>query len=315
MILAPMFLISNVKMVLEASKSGIASAIPALNFRTDADLRQAMEIIRSETSCKYGINLIVNKSNFKLRQQLQACLDLKPTFVITSLGNPKEVIEKCHKAGILVFCDVVDSYSGKKASFYNPDGLIAVNNQAGGHAGRLSSRELVHELKKISDLPIISAGGVGNGLHFYEKISEGACGVSVGTIFIASEESPVSPEYKKACIEYGAKDIVMTTKLSGTPCTVINTPYVKKTGTRQNPVEAFLNKNKQLKKIVKGITFYKGMQSLRKAAFSTTYQTVWCAGPVIEFVDEVLPVQTIVGKLIREYYQHSIPQPLYKAHD
>ena len=64
-------------------------------------------------------------------------------------------------------------------------------------------------------------------------LEHGADGWSVGSLFIASEESDVSQEYKQACVDYGEKDIVMTTKLSGTPCTVINTPYVQKVGTKQ----------------------------------------------------------------------------------
>jgi nitronate monooxygenase len=132
-------------------------------------------------------------------------------------------------------------------------------------------------------------------------IGLGAAGVSMGSIFIATEESDVSHDYKQACVDYGAKDIVLTTKLSGTPCTVINTPYVQKVGTQQNWFERLLNKNKRLKKWVKALVFFRGMKSLQKAAFSSTYKTVWCAGPSIEYVEEILPVRRIVEKMKREY--------------
>ena len=85
----------------------------------------------------------------------------------------------------------------------------------------------------------------------------------MGSIFIATKEAPVSQEYKDACVNFGAKDIVLTTKLSGTPCTVINTPYVQKIGTSQNFLERLLNKNKRLKKWFKAITFMRGMKSLQ----------------------------------------------------
>jgi nitronate monooxygenase len=85
--------------------------------------------------------------------------------------------------------------------------------------------------------------------------------------------------------------------LSGTPCTVINTPYVQKSGTSQNFLERFLNKNKRLKKWFKAITFMRGMKSLQKAAFSTTYKTVWCAGPSIEYVKEVKSIKEVVDDL------------------
>jgi nitronate monooxygenase len=119
----------------------------------------------------------------------------------------------------------------------------------------------------------------------------------MGSLFIATKEAPVSQDYKDACVNFGAKDIVLTTKLSGTPCTVINTPYVQKSGTSQNFLERFLNKNKRLKKWFKAITFMRGMKSLQKAAFSTTYKTVWCAGPSIEYVKEVRSIKEVVDEL------------------
>ena len=94
-IMAPMFLVSNVKMVIAALESGITAAIPALNYRTDSELRAAIQEIKSKTNQPFGINLIVNKSNFKYKTQLNTCIELKVNFIITSLGSPQEVIEKC----------------------------------------------------------------------------------------------------------------------------------------------------------------------------------------------------------------------------
>lgn len=302
-IMAPMFLVSDVSMTLAATKAGITGAIPALNFRTDSQLRNAIAELKEKADGPIGINLIANKSNFRLNEQLNTCLDLKVNFVITSLGNPKVIIEKCQENEIKVFCDVIDEKFGLKAAEAMPDALIAVNNEAGGHAGKLGSKELIGRLKNITDLPIISAGGVGNGSQLSEKLDEGYCGISMGSPFIATTESPVSDEYKMACVNHSSKDIVMTTKLSGTPCTVINTPYVQKTGTKQNFVEAFLNKNRRFKKLAKSLTFYKGMQSLKKAAFTNTYRNVWCAGPSIEYVNEILPVDERVKKIVVEYHE------------
>ncbi len=302
-ILAPMFLVSDVNMVVEAAKSGITGAIPALNYRTDKEFRKALEKLKEKSIGPFGINLIANKSNIRLTDQLNSCLKFNVDYVITSLGNPSKIIRDCHEKGILVFCDVVDEIYGEKVSRYNPDALIAVNRDAGGHAGNLSSADLITRIQSVTDVPIISAGGVGNGKQLSEKLAEGACGISMGSPFIATEESPVSLEYKKACIQFSSKDIVMTTKLSGSPCTVINTPYVQKTGTKQNLIEQYLNKNRKIKKMVKMLTFYKGMRSLRKAAFSNTYQNVWCAGPSIEYVHEILPVRKVVENLMEEYYK------------
>jgi nitronate monooxygenase len=147
---------------------------------------------------------------------------------------------------------------------------------------------------------VISAGGVGNHEGVQKMLALGACGVSVGSPFIATVESPVSAEYKQACIDFGAGDIVMTTRLSGTPCTVINTPYVKEIGTELSWMEKVLLKNKSLKKFAKMLTSYKGMKALEKAAFSATYKTLWCAGPSISYTKKVETVGDVVKRLTGE---------------
>jgi len=304
LIVAPMFLVSNKEMIIEALKSGVTGAIPALNYRSVDELREAIRFIKKKTDAPFGINLIVNKSNFLYKEQLKICCEERVDFILTSLGSPKETIIEAHKHGIKVFCDVVNKEYALKVEALGADAVIAVNKEAGGHAGPISYKELIPALKNVCKIPVISAGGVGNGKELREMIDLGADGVSMGSIFIASEEAGVSQDYKQACVDFGENDIVMTTKLSGTPCTVINTDYVKKVGTEQNGLERFLNKNKRLKKWMKAFTFFKGMKSLQKAAFSSTYKTVWCAGPSIQHVNEILPMAQIIQKLRKEYEEN-----------
>jgi len=296
-IMAPMFLVSNEKMILVALNSGITGAIPALNYRTLDELRSAIKWIKSQSSKPFGINLIVNKSNFKYKEQLRICCEEKVDFIITSLGSPEETIKKAHAVGIKVFCDVTELNFALKVEKLGADAVIAVNKEAGGHAGKISYKELLPLLIENCSIPVISAGGVGDGKGIQQILDLGAAGVSMGSIFIATKESPVSEEYKQACVQYGASDIVLTTKISGTPCTVINTPYVQEVGTTQNWIERFLSKNKWMKKWIKALTFIKGMRNLEKAAFSATYKNVWCAGPSIEYVNEILPISEVVKKL------------------
>src|SRR5687767_8037134 len=298
-IMAPMFLVTNAKMMIEAINSGIAAAVPALNYRTDEEFRAAINEIRANTTSKgLGINLIVNKSNIKMKQQLATCVEMKVDFIITSLGSPKAVIEACKPHGIKVFCDVVEEKYARKVEALGADAVIAVNKNAGGHAGELSPEELIPLLKKHCSIPVISAGGVGNAEEGKYILSLGADGLSIGSPFIASIEADISEEYKNACVEYGKEDIVMTTKISGTPCSVINTPYVQKIGTQQNWLERVLSKNRRLKKWIKMFTFLKGMKAVNKAAFTNTYKTIWCAGPSIEHTNQILPVKEIVARFI-----------------
>jgi nitronate monooxygenase len=297
--MAPMFLVSNTKMVIEGMKAGVAGCIPALNYRTLDELRAAIIELRKAkvVGGSFGYNLIVNKSNIKYKDQLAVLCEEKVDFIITSLGSPEETIKQAHKVGIKVFCDVTDLAFAKKVESLGGDALIAVNNEAGGHRGDLSAEELIKELDLNTSLPVISAGGVSTKMELEKMLSYGATGVSVGSPFIASYESGVSDEYKQACVDYGAKDIVLTEKISGTPCTVINTPYVQKVGTQQTWIEKTLNKNKTLKKWVKMIRYMIGSNAVTQAATQVTYKTVWVAGPTIENTNEITSVSKIVDRM------------------
>jgi nitronate monooxygenase len=302
LIMAPMFLVSNTAMVVEGMRGGVAGCIPALNYRTLEELRTACrELKAAKAACgkgAYGFNLIVNKSNPKAAGQLKVLCEEGSDFLITSLGSPEATIKAAHAVGVKVFCDVTDLRFAQKVEALGADALIAVNNEAGGHRGDLSPRALIELLRAHCRIPVISAGGVGNKAEMDQMLAYGAEGVSVGSPFIASIEAPITAEYKQACVQYGADDIVMTERISGTPCTVINTPYVQKVGLRSPWIERMLNTNKRLKKWVKMFRFYIGMKATEAAAQQVTYKTVWVAGPSIEHTTAVEPVRAILRRLV-----------------
>lgn len=296
-----MFLVSNEEMVVAACEAGATAAIPALNYRSNNELRDTIRSIKNKTKKPFGINLIVNKSNPKFEGQLNVVLEEGVAFVITSLGSPRETIASCKPKGIKVFCDVVDLNYALKVQEMGADAVIAVNNKAGGHCGPKDRSLLLQELRRNLKIPIISAGGVTSSKDVDDAMDEGACGVSVGTLFLASQEAPISKEYKQALIDYGAKDIVLSTKISGSHLTVINTPYVQQIGTKASWLEKLMNKNKWLKKYIKLFVALRGMKKVRDAAFKATYKTVWCAGPAIEHIHEVRPLKDILKDILPQH--------------
>ena len=296
-IVAPMFLVSNSKMLIEASKSGITGCVPALNYRTIDEFKKAIIEIKKKSNGPLGVNLIVNKFNTKMSEQLKVCIDNKVDYIITSLGNPLTVIKNCKIHGIKVFCDVVDLKYAKKVEKLGADAIIAVNNKAGGHLGPMSPEKLIPLLVKNCKIPIISAGGVSTYKELKKILKLGASGASIGTPFIATYESDVSQEYKQAIVDYGASDIVITDRISGSKCTIINTPYVQSLPLKANKFERFLFKNKWLKKYFKMFRWAKGTKMFKNSAFAATYKTVWCAGPSLEGVKEIRPLSKVVSEL------------------
>lgn len=302
-IAAPMFLVSNEEMVSEASNAGGLGAAPSLNWRSSAQFDEALTKIRKATNRSYGINLIVNKSNLRMEQDLEVIARHKVPFVITSLGNPQRVIETVHAYGGKVFCDVVDLKYALKVQQQGADGVIAVSSGAGGHAGPLSPMVLIPHLRAHLSIPVIAAGGIATGSQILAALVLGADAVQIGTRFIATTEASVSSEYKDAVVKSEPEDIVLTKRISGTPAAVINTPFVQKMGYELPWWEVFLRKYPFTAKYVKLLRYLRGTKSLENAAQTVTWKTVWSAGQGVGLIHDIAPTAEIMQRLADEYWE------------
>jgi nitronate monooxygenase len=298
---APMFLVSNVEMVAAISEAGGIGTFPALNYRPIEQYQKALKDMKARTQKPIGVNIIVNKSNTRQNDDLKYALNAGVNLFITSLGSPKTVISEAHKNGAKVICDVTNLEHALKVQDLGADGVIAVGTGAGGHAGPISPLVLIPWLKKELKIPVISAGGIADGHSMAGALAAGADAVSVGTRFIASIEAGVDQSYKDAVVKSSPEDIVMTTRVSGTPAAVINTPYVQKIGTDLPWIIKTLKENPLTKKYVVPLIHLAGMKSLESAATKPTWKTVWSAGQSVGLVHEILSCKAIVEKLVREY--------------
>lgn len=303
-IAGPMFLISDERLVIAACKAGVVGGLPSLNWKTTEQFQEALKTIKKEVGgLPYAVNLIVNKSNLRQQADLKVCLDEGIPLFITSLGSPKAVISEAHRNGAKVFCDVTTLDYAKKVEDLGADGVIAVSSGAGGHAGPISPMVLIPYLKKHLKIPIIAAGGISTGRSLAAALTLGASAAQIGTRFIASEESRAGIEYKQAIIKSQPEDIVLTTRISGTPASVIKTPYIEQVGLELNPIERFLLKGKQTKKWLKLFVNLRGMNLLSGAVNNTTWKQVWSAGQGVGLINEILPIEKIVENIMTEYRQ------------
>lgn len=300
-IAGPMFLVSDVKLVSAACQAGIIGAAPSLNWRTTEKFRDALRQIQENVKSKpFAINIIVNKSNIRANADLKACLDAGVPMFITSLGSPKEVIAEAHRNGAKVFCDVTTLDYAKKVQDLGADGVIAVSAGAGGHAGPISPLVLVPYLASHLQIPVVLAGGIANGRGLAAALALGASAVQIGTRFIASSECNADQGYKDAIVRSAPEDIVLTSKLTGTPAAVIKTPFVEKLGLELNSLERVLLKNSRTKKWFKLLVNARGALLLRNAAAKATWKEVWSAGQGVGLIDEVKPVRDIVDDIVTE---------------
>lgn len=298
---APMFLVSNPDMVVAISEAGGIGTIPSLNFRPAEKFAEAIKEIKSRTKKPVGVNIIVNKSNSRSTQDLKAALDNGVDLFITSLGSPKDVIYEAHRQGAKVICDVINLEHAKKVQDLGADGVIAVGAGAGGHAGPISPIVLVSWLQKQLDIPVIAAGGIADGATMASMLTLGASAVSVGTRFIASKEATIDSAYKDAIVKSSPEDIVMTTRLSGTPAAVIKTPYIERIGLDLPWYMKALKNQKLTKKYIVPLIHLLGSKALEEAATGPSWKTVWSAGQSVGLIEEVLSCEEIIRKLVTEY--------------
>jgi nitronate monooxygenase len=198
-----------------------------------------------------------------------------------------------------VYCDVVGFEHAKKVADLGADGLIAVGFGAGGHAGDISPLTLIPNLVRMIKLPIIAAGSIVDGAGMAAAFALGASAVYMGTRFIASKEAEVAEEYKNAITRAKSEDIVNTDRVDGFPGNFIRTKELEAVGLEKGLIEEILTKNKKIKRFI----------SLSRAARSlfgdmdskVSYKTVYSAGHGVGLIDEVLSIQEIMAKTVREY--------------
>jgi len=293
-ICAPMFLVSSPKLVINACKNGIVGSFPALNTRPQAMLDQWLEEITSELEAfaaenpdkpvaPFAVNQVVHPSNSRLKADRELVKKHKVPLVITSQGNPTEVVEEVHTWGGLVFHDVIYAEHAKKAIAAGVDGIIIVTAGAGGHGGTSNPFALVRQIREFWDGPLALAGAINDGFGIRAAETLGADFAYMGTRFIATQEAEVDPEYKDMLVESQIKDIIYTDTFTGVNCNYLK-PSIKKAGIDLNS--------------------HVGKSSVDLDLGDTNaWKDIWSAGHGIAGIQDIKPMSELVEQLAEEYAQ------------
>lgn len=223
---APLFIISNPKLVIAQCKAGIVGAMPALNARPAEQLDLWLKEITEELdrhnqanpdapAAPFAINQIVHRSNDRLMHDLEVCMKYRVPITITSLGAREEINQAMHSVGGITLHDVINDRFARKAIEKGADGLIAVAWGAGGHAGRLSPFALVSSIRSWFDGPLLLSGAIATGGAVLAAQAMGADLAYIGSPFIATHEARASDEYKQAIVDGNGEDIVYSNLFTG----------------------------------------------------------------------------------------------------
>jgi nitronate monooxygenase len=299
-IASPMFIVSNPDLVIAQCKAGIVGSFPALNARPAAELEVWLKRITSELaewdaahpespSAPFAVNQIVHKSNDRLQHDLDMCVKYKVPVIITSLGARTDVNDAIHSYGGVVFHDIINNHFARKAVEKGADGLIAVANGAGGHAGTLSPFALVQEIREWFDGPLALSGCIAHGGAVLAAQAMGADVAYIGSAFIATHEANAPQGYKQMVVDSRADDIVYTNSFSG-----VNGNYLK-----PSIVNAGLDPNNLVQADPSKMDFAAG--DGEKQSGPKAWKDIWSAGQGVGAVKDVVGAGELVARLKREY--------------
>ncbi len=301
LICGAMYPCSNPELVAAASQAGAIGVVQpiSLTYVHGHDYRKGLKLIRSLTAKPIGLNALIEQSSRIYRERMEKWIEIAleegVRFFVTSLGNPKWVVQRVERVGGVVYHDVTERKWAQKAADGGVHGLIAVNARAGGHAGARSPEALLGEVREFG-LPVICAGGIGGGVSFAAALRLGYDGAQLGTRFIATTECIASDAYKRAIVHADASDIVLTERITGVPVAVIRTPFIERMGTSIGPFARRLFRGRRTKHWMRSYYALRSLRQLKKASLDERAD-YWQAGKSVAEITSVESVADIVREL------------------
>src|ERR1041385_4019948 len=298
-----MYPCSNPELVAAVSEAGGVGVLQpiSLTYVHGYDFREGIRKIRALTAKPIGMNALIEQSSKMYQQRMMKWIDIAleegVRFFVTSLGNPRWVVERVGAVGGGVYHDGTERKWALKGREAGVQGLIAVNSQAGGHAGPRDPRRLYDELADLN-LPVICAGGVSDAKTFRAALDIGYAGVQMGTRFIATTECSAHQDYKQAIVDASADDIVLTERLTCVPVAVIRNEYVARIGTKAGPIARWMLRGRKTKHWMRTIYALTSLRKLKHSLHTARGRDdYWQAGRSVAGIDGVLPVAEVIRRM------------------
>ncbi|MEW5915299.1 MAG: nitronate monooxygenase [Gemmatimonadota bacterium] len=298
-----MYPCSNPELVAAVSAAGGIGVVQpvSLTYVHGYDYREGLRKITALAGGKpIGMNALIEQGSKYYRERMERFIDVSleegVRFFITSLGNPRWVVDRVAPLGGVVYHDVTERKWALKGLDGGVHGLICVNNRAGGHAGPKSAQQLLDELGDLG-VPLVCAGGIGEADEFVAALRMGYAAAQLGTRFIASTECNAHERYKAAIVNADEKDVVLTERLTGIPVAVLNTPYVQRLGLRAGPTARWMLRNRRTKHFMRTVYMLRSFLSLKRSLKrGDEDRDYWQAGKSVSSITTIEPVASIMQR-------------------
>ena len=251
-------------------------------------VREEIHRAREVTDKPFGVNVMLLSRH--IREVFDVVIEEGVKVVATGAGDPSPFIDELHSHGILVIPVVPSVGLAKMMEKKGVDAVVAEGMESGGHIGSLTTMTLIPQVVDAVDIPVIAAGGIGDGRGVAAAFMLGASGVQMGTRFLASEESEVHENFKNAVVKAKDIDTLVTGEIMGNRARVLKTK-MSKNFVKQERVE--IQKPKQDADAIEDLE----NGSLRRAVIDGDKTTgAFMAGQVSGLIKELKPVSQILSE-------------------
>ena len=250
-------------------------------------LREEIVNCKKYTDKPFAVNLMLMMHN--INEIIDVIIDEGVGIVTTGAGTPRKYMPKLKEAGIKVIPVIPSVKAAKKMEELGCDAVVVEGTEAGGHVGESTTMALLPQVTSAVNIPVIAAGGIADGRGVAAAYCLGASGVQMGTVFLATEECPVSENYKNAIIEAVDTSTTLTGTKFGAPVRGIKNELTK----RYHELEERSSTLMELEELTLG--------SLRKAAYEGDVENgSIMSGQIAGLVNEIRPVKDVIEGIFEE---------------
>lgn len=252
--------------------------------------RQEIQECKQLTSKPFGVNVML--MNPYAKEIIDVIVEEGVPVVTTGAGNPGPYMQQLKDAGIKVFPVVPSVGLAKRMERSGADAIIVEGGESGGHVGEMTTMALLPQVVDAVNIPVIGAGGIGDGRGMLAAFALGACGVQVGTCLLVADECPIHENYKLAVMKAKDTDTVVTGRSLNTPVRILKNQMSR----QYLEIESQLESREELEKLTLG--------ALRKAVQEGDMKNgSVMMGQIAGMVKVQKPMQQILDDMMASMHQ------------
>jgi enoyl-[acyl-carrier protein] reductase II len=304
---AGMGFIARAELAAAVSEAGGLGMIGAASLSAD-ELRSEIRKVRERTDRPFGVDIlfatarrpaadvVTGQLTHGVQEHIDVVFEERVPVLASGLGDPGPVVPQAHELGMTVISLVGNTRNARRVAASGVDIVVAQGYDGGGHTGRVGTLSLVPAVLDAVDLPVMAAGGIGDGRGIAAALAMGAVGVWMGTRFVASQEAHGHEKYKQRIAEIDDEGTIRTRCFSGKPARMI----------RNQTTEAWESADLQARirpfpKQFGVIHEWLGEDPYTTGRFEGKTETgALAAGQSAGVVHDVRPVREIMGSLVEE---------------